>query len=258
MEVKLFGKSIFEFRKEKSNLYWQNAQNNIQKSNFLIDFWTLSPNTAFNEFIAIQDTSGNLVAVSDKETKNVKLEEKRKIEITPKGVYEMKLLDEKTFKLNTNEEYIDEQIVNFKDKLNLMKVSESDFTRGLQEISSIIQRLENRKKYQKFEEFFKDFAYTTNAKINEIIKNHDYLKIDKVDNFMADMPKEAVEVMKNYNKKCSDLCQKKAIFYVIANKKDFQKVEKRRDPILLAQSPFGHIWQILGVWDEEMLIIDEL
>ena len=174
------------------------------------------------------------------------------------GVYEMKLLDEKTFKLNTNEEYIDEQIVNFKDKLNLMKVSESDFTRGLQEISSIIQRLENRKKYQKFEEFFKDFAYTTNAKINEIIKNHDYLKIDKVDNFMADMPKEAVEVMKNYNKKCSDLCQKKAIFYVIANKKDFQKVEKRRDPILLAQSPFGHIWQILGVWDEEMLIIDEL
>ncbi len=44
----------------------------------------------------------------------------------------------------------------------------------------------------------------------------------------------------------------------IADKKDFEKKDKRRDPILLAQSPFGHFWQILGAWDKEMLFLEEL
>jgi len=64
--------------------------------------------------------------------------------------------------------------------------------------------------------------------------------------------------MKNYNKATDKLCGKQAVFYIIANKKDFEKTDKRRDPILLAQSPFGHFWQILGAWDEECLIIEEL
>jgi hypothetical protein len=72
--------------------------------------------------------------------------------------------------------------------------------------------------------------------------------------FIAEMPKEAVEVMKQYNKATGELCD----FYNIADKKDFKKSDQRCDPILLAQSPFGHVWQILGAWDEEMMFVEEL
>ena len=38
----------------------------------------------------------------------------------------------------------------------------------------------------------------------------------------------------------------------------FRKAYEKRDPILLAQSPFGFYWQILGAWDKEMLLLGEL
>ena len=64
--------------------------------------------------------------------------------------------------------------------------------------------------------------------------------------------------MKQYNKHTDELCSKQAVFYIIADKKDFERTSQRRDPILLAQSPFGHFWQILGAWDKEMILIEEL
>ena len=105
---------------------------------------------------------------------------------------------------------------------------------------------------------FEKFPYTTNARIESVVKKHDNLQLGQVDQFVADMPDEAIEAMKEYNKATDKVCGKKAVFYIIADKKDFQKTQSRRDPILLAQSPFGHMWQILGAWDKEMLFLDEL
>lgn len=48
------------------------------------------------------------------------------------------------------------------------------------------------------------------------------------------------DARKEYTEFCLQVCNKKPIFYVIADSKDFQVVNKRRDPILLAQSPYGH------------------
>ena len=96
------------------------------------------------------------------------------------------------------------------------------------------------------------------TKINEILKAHDYLKLGQVAQFVADMPNEAIKAMKSYDEGVDKLCGKKAVFYIIADKKDFEKTQTRRDPILLAQSPFGHFWQIIGAWDREMLFLEEL
>jgi hypothetical protein len=54
------------------------------------------------------------------------------------------------------------------------------------------------------------------------------------------------------------LCNKKAVFYLISEKKQQKEVLRRRDPILLAQSPFGFFWQILGAWDDEVKFLEEL
>src|SRR5258708_4643180 len=47
--------------------------------------------------------------------------------------------------------------------------------------------------------------------------------------FVPDFPVEAIEAMKDYEHLCYLLCKKKPVFYVIAQQKDFEKRNKRRD-----------------------------
>jgi hypothetical protein len=68
-----------------------------------------------------------------------------------------------------------------------------------------------------------------------VLKDNDHLQLGQVAQFIADMPKEAVEIMKAYEKETLALCEKKPVFYIIADKNDFKKSESRRDPILLAR-----------------------
>jgi len=257
MKLKLFGKDIFEFR-GKNALLFESSSQQMKKEEYLPDFYEgMGENPDFERFVVMEDTTapGRGVAVPIKKKKK---EKGLGYKITPKGVYEFKYLDKEGFEVNTNKKFIDEQIEQFKDKLNLINVKEFDMARGVREISSILIRLENRKKYAEFKKFYEEFPYTVTSKIDEVIKIHKHLHLGKVHQFMADMPKEAVKVMKDYTSNTKKLCTKKPLFYVIADKKDFQKTNKRKDPILLAQSPFGHSWQILGAWDEEVLFLEEL
>ena len=251
MNIKLFGKALFEFNKTNSYLVPQ-AFNNIKESKYLPDFNRNIANNSLNSYIMDISTPGS-------STVQRKSEEKPAVEtLTPKEVYNLKMLHDQTFELNTDIEYVDKQVEDLKEKLNLLKAEEFDMQRGVDQISSILIRMENRKKYSEFKEFFEEFPYTTTSKIQELVKAHDYLKLGEVAQFLADMPAEAVKIMKDYNSQTEKMCGKKAVFYIIADKKDFEKTEKRRDPILLAQSPFGHFWQMLGAWDKEMLLIEEL
>lgn len=251
MELKIFGKSLFEYKGKGDNIFAQAVGRN-KESEFLPDFNTLQ-NNDFSDFLVMDGPNGATAFPIKKKGRPAD-----KIELTPKGVHQLKMLNDDSFQVNTDPEYVDGQLADFKDKLALLKVSEFDMTRGLTEITSIIARMENRKKYAEFAHFFEQFPYTTNVKIVELTKTHDYLQLGKVEQFIADMPKEATQAMKDYTAKVKELCDKKPLFYIIANKKDFKKTEKRRDPILLAQSPYGHFWQILGAWDEEMLLLEEL
>lgn len=250
MELKLFGKKIFEFTKNKGQVLVYNSLDSLEKSKFLPDFHTFraNNNSDFGGFVTIDSLSA-----PKQEPKP-----KKGTEFSPKKVYELRLLNDDSFKLNVDPAYVEGQLQQFKDKLNLISLAEYDISRGTNEIASILARLENRKKYPKFEGFFNDFPYTTTSKIDELLEKHDYLQLGKVEAFLADMPKDATETMKEYTNQTQELCGKKPIFYIIASKEDFKKVAKRRDPILLAQSPFGHVWQILGAWDKEMLFLEEL
>jgi len=78
-----------------------------------------------------------------------------------------------------------------------------------------------------------------------------------VEIFIPDFPVEAIKTMQTYTDKVMEVCGKKPIFYVIAEDDNFKKAYGKRDPILLAQSPFGFYWYILGAWDKEMLLLSE-
>ena len=264
MEIKVFGKSLFEFRTKKSDMLWLAANSANTTSKYLPDFFK---SRGSDNFIAIQELSntflntpqtisGTVGSVTAKKPEPKKEDSSK--HLTPKEVHELKMLHDDSFKLNVDPAYVDEQLVGFKDKLGLIKAEEYDMRNGAGEIGSIITRLENRKKYPEFKEFFDDFAYTTTTKIDALVKAHDYLQIGQVAQFLADMPNEAVKTMKDYDWNTDRLCGKKAVFYIIADKKDFKQTNSRRDPILLAQSPFGHFWQILGAWDKEMMFLEDL
>jgi hypothetical protein len=262
MEIKVFGKSLFTF-KGKGDMWLAQASEKMAESKFLPDFYKERGNDSsiWSEFTLYNEAnSGAAIAVpkgkkKDEAKPEVKKEEKK---ITPKGVYELQMLNDKSFKLNTNKDYVDGQIQDFKDKLALIKSEEYDMRRGTEEIGSVLVRMENRLKYDEVKEFYEQYPYTTNSKIAGMLKAHDHLQMGQIAQFLADMPKEAVTAMKEYNKATEKLCGKQAVFWIIADKKDFKKSDTRRDPILLAQSPFGHVWQILGAWDEEMLFLEEL
>lgn len=263
MKIKLFGRELFEFNKV-NDMMLPSAYNNIRDSKYLPDFYRNIANSGGNMWISeavsiMGSTDASDQPVIDKGVKKKANKEKKEVKkLTPKDVYELKMLNNESFKINTNEDYVNKQVEEFKDKLNLLKSEEYDMQRGTEQIASVLTRMENRKKYENFKTFFEQYPYTTTAKINELVKEHDYLKVGQVAQFLADMPSEAVNIMKEYNKQTMDLCGKQAVFYIIADKKDFEVTDKRRDPILLAQSPFGHFWQILGAWDKEMVLIEEL
>jgi hypothetical protein len=147
---------------------------------------------------------------------------------------------------------IDEKIEILKDKRKLIVQKYAK-----REVTALIQRLKNRKLYLKHKNFFDGFQNTTDEKIEVLLSKYD-LVMKTSDIFIPEFPDDAIKIMKEYTQKVNDICGKKPVFYVIATSDNFKSVDKKRDPILLAQSPFGFYWQILGAWDKEMLLLSEL
>ncbi|MFI5142063.1 MAG: hypothetical protein ACHQII_06870 [Bacteroidia bacterium] len=147
---------------------------------------------------------------------------------------------------------LDEKIATMKDKSKLLNQRYAK-----EQIDGLCKRLENRKKYRENVEFYDGFPNTTDEKIDDLLAKYK-LVIDTSDLFIPTFPKEAIDIMKKYTEVTLKVSGETPVYYVIAEEKDFKKKREKLDPILLAQSPFGFYWQILGAWDKEMLLLHEL
>lgn len=150
-------------------------------------------------------------------------------------------------------ENIDAKIHVLKTKHNL--IQSNHYCKN--EMIDMVTRLENRKKWVEFKEFYEQFDNTTSDKIQDLVNKYK-LVLKGSDLFVAAFPDEAIAIMKEYKEQTVKLCGKAPIFYVIAEESNFKDEYKKKDPILLAQSPFGAYWQILGAWDKEMILLEEL
>lgn len=149
-------------------------------------------------------------------------------------------------------ENLDEKIETLKDKTKLLNQRYAK-----EQIEGLCKRLENRKKYRDEVKFYSGFPNTTDEKIDTLLEKYK-LEINTSDLFVPTFPKEAIEIMKKYTEVTKKITGETPVYYVIAEHKDFVKKREKLDPILLAQSPFGFYWQILGTWDKEMLLLSEL
>lgn len=257
MEIKVFGRSLFEIRTKGSGFIELGRAEN-SKSKQIPDFYAGYNRGSYGLLDYVTPVDSDELMRSLKAKKDQPADGPDAKKVTPKEVHDMKTLHSTSFRLITDKKYVDDQIAAFTEKLSLLKKTDEDVRNAVAEVGSVLMRLENRKSYAAHKKFFDEYPYTTTELIQKLVAEHTHLQLGTVGQFMADMPKEAADTMKAYTAECRKLCGKEAIFYIIADKKDFKKTAGRRDPILLAQSPFGHVWQILGAWDAEMLLVDEL
>lgn len=257
--MKLFGKTVFD-KKVIEPLY-DFAQFGLLSADGQSGYDYAQPVVAY----AVQ-AGETAPGVKAKESKK-----KNEPERTPKEIYELKTLNQPAFAINCGDAYIDEQLDILREKLVLLEKPRKQkapkhallyeagpVMYGRQECESMIDRLNYRRRYAEFEQDFSEWAYTTSDAIRALMTAQKHLTVDKVLNQVPDLPKEAVHEIKKYNALVSDLAGKKPVYYLISEKKKQGEVGRRRDPILLAQSPFGFFWQILGAWDKEVVFLEEL
>lgn len=259
--MKLFGKDLFTFKKEAKSMY-DFAQHGMLESRGL-------------DFLPYQEMTTSTAMETPKRGKKKKIKKVvEPVKLSPKQVYEMKSLNNNDFKIQKDEAYLASQISDIDAKLDFLGPKPKEKKNrhgeligsyewggvkyGRDELESIRERLENRRRLSDFSEVVEKYPHTSSQLIQDVLDANKHLRAQRADTFVPDFPKDAIAAMKEYETFCLDLCDKKPVFYVIADQKDFQQINKRRDPILLAQSPFGHFWQILGAWDEEMVFLGDL
>lgn len=258
--MKVFGKELFTVKKPAGQMYDFAMHGILENNHFsgLVD----GPMQATTEFDKVVPTNKKPI--------------KEKPKKSPKQLFKMKSLNDNNFTIIATSEYLRGQIMDIEEKLAILGpvkkkkktgrdaiFIDSDFELGgvkfgRDELNSILERLRNRFRISEFEDILQEYPHTSNTLIIKLIKENSHLRTGRAVEFVPDFPKDAIRAMKEYNDMCIELCNKKTNFYVIAKHEDFQRKNTRRDPILIAQSPFGFFWQILGAWDEEMIYLGDL
>jgi hypothetical protein len=247
--MKLLSKirSIFTKRKKTNSNFTLNSASSGLDETFLFDFKNYQSQytgVTINSFIS----TGTEITVGGNENSDALKILNKKIAVKPKDV-----LDE----LETVP--TPWTLSNLDDKIEVLKYKAELITQhySKREVEALVERLENRKKWGKFRNFFQEFQNTTDEKIDVLLEKYDIV-MKTSDLFIPEFPDDAIAVMKKYTENMKKLCKKKPVFYVIAEPDKFKKAYEKRDPILLVQSPFGFYWQILGAWDKEMILLSEL
>ncbi len=235
-------KNIFKklFSRKRENGYYVSQSPGLDDT-YLIDF--------HQGFLGYDGEMAGVQGVTTKDSKP------KKIKVKPKDV----LNELERIPTMWSLENIDEKIGIMKDKVELLN---QEYAR--RELEDFVSRLENRKKLhdkdkdkKTFLSYFQQFDTTTDEKIETLTKKYD-LVMKNADIFVPELPEAAVKIMKLFTSKVKKITGKNPIYYVIAEESLFKEKYARRDPILLAQSPFGFYYHILGAWDTEMVYLPEL
>lgn len=262
----VFGKQIFGHKKVET--LYDFAQHGILR---------MDEQYGMDAYIEIGTIQGAVNAGALQEIKKEKNGKKGepKMAPTPKEIYKLQTLNKPEFSINCNQDYLEQEVETLENKLKLypelpkkkrgrkslddqLVMAGGAVNYGRAEVFSMIERLNARRKYLAHRATFDDFAYTTNDALREVLAANNHLEARPVGPMLPDLPKEAVDAMHRYTKATEDVTGKRPVFYLISEKKEERKVQRKRDPILLAQSPFGFFWQILGAWDKEVVLLEEL
>lgn len=124
--------------------------------------------------------------------------------------------------------------------------------------------LENRLKYLKTKKKHPlDWAMTTRDAVNDLCKKYK-LRTVPLKQYYTLVPKEGIAEMKRYTEAYKAITGDTPIYELVIKEAEakseeaVQQKKKDRDPILLANSPLGNFMFVVGVWDDEVEVVDEI
>ena len=120
--------------------------------------------------------------------------------------------------------------------------------------------LENRKKYLKTQKKTPlDWALTTREAVDDLCKRYK-LQVVALKQYYTLVPKEGIAEMKRFTAAYKAITGDEPIYELVIKESTVapQQKKKDRDPILLANSPLGNHLFIVGVWDDEVEVVDEI
>lgn len=117
-----------------------------------------------------------------------------------------------------------------------------------------LQYLRARLVYKKYESQFK-WAVTTNELIDKLLSQYK-LRSVAFQGYYKNVPMEAIDELEKFIKAWRNIVKKgePELRLII----DDGGKEQKKDPILIASSPFGRWWYVLGAWDKEVEYIDDI
>ncbi len=180
-------------------------------------------------------------------TGNTEKDKDKRIKKKPVDIYEQIISEEPKINLDN----LDGQIKLVKERIKVLKQHLRNTNLDHEEIA--IGFLKARKKYLKYKDDFK-WAITNKDMIDKLCKKYK-VRMVSIGNYYRNIPKEGVEEIKKFGVALQNISNKDPEFKLII---DDGGKETRKDPILLALSPFGNWYYILGAWDKEVEIVDDL
>ena len=193
------------------------------------------PNITFSDNITWEGTG----STSEKKDKRIV---KKPVEI-----YEQIISEEPKINLNN----LDGQIKLVKERMKVLQQHTRNVDLKHEKIA--IGFLKARKKYLKYKDEFK-WAITNQDMIDKLCKKYKVKKVSFGD-YYRNIPKEGVDEIKKFGEALQNVSNNDPLFELII---DEGGKEEKKDPILLATSPFGNWYYILGAWDREVEIVDAL
>jgi hypothetical protein len=166
--------------------------------------------------------------------------EKKPVELVTEIVHETPSFDCKD---------IDRQIKIVKRRLSTLLRQKA----GATDEKEALMYLEARRKFSKVHKLFM-WPVTNEVKINELCKKY---KVQKVGfaGYARNIPMEAIDEIEKFEKALSKVTDREPELSLVI---DSGGKEQKKDPILLARSPFGRWYYVLGAWDKEVEIVDKI
>lgn len=188
------------------------------------------------------------------------------VSLIPASEGSIKRINNKDERLNRKPAEIFQEIISEVPKMNLINLDKQiklvkrrkDFFEYEFNFNSIDEKLalsylRARKKYLKYAQLFR-WSITTQEKINKLCKKYK-VRMVSFEGYYKNIPMEAIDELEHYIRAHKKVTRAKPLFHLII---DDGGKEDKKDPILLVSSPFGCWFYILGAWDKEVEIVDDL
>jgi len=186
--------------------------------------------------------AGTLDAVDAKGVEDLRIEKK------PVEIVQEIIVPEPVLRLND----LPYQIKAVEARLKVLK----KFRGNLGDETMALMYLRARLHYEKKKKLF-TWPLSTDELINALVKKYK-VSNNSFGGYSRNIPLEATAELEKFGKAWDQVVDDERHVAELRLITDYGGKETKKDPILLASSPFGRWWYVLGAWDKEVEIVDEI